>query len=167
MQWRHAQVRCVPLIKNNCVIYVCILILDSVGGTVMTDSVSVCGQVRQGRRISFDADRWFAQYLSNPNPSVGATEVGDSESTPRLTTPRKEVVCSLWRCAESAPSDNKKQDHGTQDSGDSGGAVGRQKPGGDISFANTAQFLLLSLESVHALTQVLCVNCLVEPVSLA
>ena len=110
------------------------------------DTVSVCGQVRQGRRISFDADQWFTRYLSNPNPSTSLNNSNFAAVTTvaRPSAQRKEITCTLLRCAaESAPSlkENKK----SADSGESAR---------DISFANTAQFLLLSLESVHALTQV-------------
>lgn len=119
---------------------------------MVADTVSVCGQVRQGRRISFDADRWFAQYLSNPNPSVNAassTSTGSHDGA-RVPALRKEVVCSLLRCAETPSEAEKKEQNGEGRKGKDSGA--------DISFANTAQFLLLSLESVHALTQVTVCN---------
>lgn len=115
------------------------------GGLVKADTVSVCGQVRQGRRISFDADQWFTRYLSNPNPSTNVNDTVTAAATTvaRPPTQRKEISCTLLRCApESSPANN------TMKSADSG-EIAR-----DISFANTAQFLLLSLESVHALTQV-------------
>jgi uncharacterized protein YcbX len=79
--------------------------------------VSVCGQVRKGRKISFDADQWFSSFLS-----AGAG---------------KPVQCSLMR---------------SLDEGATPAAKGGE--GQEIAFANTAQFLLLSLESVGALTQV-------------
>lgn len=111
------------------------------------DTVSVCGQVRHGRRISFDADQWFTRYLNSPNPSTSSSEAATGASIPvaRPSVQRKETSCSLLRCAaESTPSDKAAK---SKDS-DGSGAVR------EISFANTAQFLLLSLESVHALTQV-------------
>ena len=111
------------------------------------DTVSVCGQVRQGRRISFDADQWFTRYLSNPNPSTSLNSTASATVTTtvaRSSAQRKEISCTLLRCAvEPAPSD--KMEKKSVDSGETAR---------DISFANTAQFLLLSLESVHALTQV-------------
>lgn len=94
-------------------------------------TVSVCGQVRQGRKISFDADQWFGRYLS------GATG--------------KAVTCTLLRCDsnETAVCDK----HST-DKAETSGVKSAKSAATDISFANTAQFLLLSLESVKALTQV-------------
>lgn len=81
----------------------------------------MCGQVRRGRKISFDADRWFSTFLSDGG--------------------RRDVACSLMRCEQLG-----------------GGSAATTVVDGarrtDIAFANTAQFLLLSLESVAALTQV-------------
>ena len=108
-------------------------------------TVSVCGQVRQGRRISFDADQWFTRYLSNPNPRTSdAVSAAVTTTVARSSAQRKEITCTLLRCAvEPAPAN--KPDKKSANSGETAR---------DISFANTAQFLLLSLESVHALTQV-------------
>jgi hypothetical protein len=83
--------------------------------------VSVCGQVRKGRKISFDADNWFSSFLSS-----GAG---------------KSVHCSLMRSLEESSAVPRK-------------AQPAEGGGQEIAFANTAQFLLLSLESVGALTQV-------------
>jgi hypothetical protein len=80
-------------------------------------AVSICGQIRRGRKISFDADQWFSTFLSS-----GA---------------RNAVSCSLVRCEAIVEQSNVPGSSGS-----------------DIAFANTAQFLLLSLESVAALTQV-------------
>lgn len=82
--------------------------------------MSVCGQVRKGRKISFDADQWFSSYLS-----IGAG---------------KPLHCSLMRSLDESSATPRK----------SQSAEGGQ----EIAFANTAQFLLLSLESVGALTHV-------------
>lgn len=79
--------------------------------------MSVCGQVRKGRKISFDADQWFSSFLS-----AGAG---------------KPVHCSLMRSLD-----------------ESAARLPKGGEGQEIAFANTAQFLLLSLESVAALTQV-------------
>ena len=106
------------------------------------DRVSVCGQVRLGRKISFDAVQWFSRYLSDE-------------------TKRREVTCSLLRCDNGAGATEAHKDDKSRSSEEKSTASTHSDAkkgngaGSDISFANTAQFLLLSLESVKALTQVI------------
>lgn len=87
-----------------------------------------------GRKISFDADQWFGQYLS---AATGKT-----------------VPCTLLRCEYETAVREKPTTNANRNKAESSAAKGDKSNATDISFANTAQFLLLNLESVKALTQV-------------
>lgn len=101
-----------------------------------TESVSICGQIRRGRKISFDADNWFSAFLSDTHSSSSSSS-------------NREVACSLVRCSSADPSGRAQATASAE-----GAAMTANIAARDIAFANTAQFLLLSLESVGALTQV-------------
>ena len=95
--------------------------------------MSVCGQVRRGRKISFNADQWFALFLA-----------GGDQGASNSSAPKPPTACTLLRSVEAPPK-----------RGEYSAAENRPAGSAEISFANTAQFLLLSLESVRTLTQVL------------
>jgi hypothetical protein len=120
---------------------------------IAANPVSICGQLRLGHKISLDADDWFSRFLSKRVVRVNE----DSSQPPRKSN---RVDCTLMRCADQ-PSPKQPPPTADHQSG-----VAEQKSavpaikdkqdekGGSVGFANTAQFLVLSLESIKALTNV-------------
>lgn len=122
------------------------------GGGDKADTVSVCGQVRLGRKISFDADQWFGEYLST------STATGKTGKTVTCTLLRCDVQIAAPKGAQEDTKKNEKEKEKEKENAETSKGSSKNKSdnnGTDISFANTAQFLLLSLESVKALTQVM------------
>jgi len=105
--------------------------------------ISICGQVRKGVGVSTDADDWFSRYLSmSGNGSSGHCIPGKSKVSCRLLR-----IDSLSQSSSSAPTSSSDT---TTMRDKSGGVVPK-----NASFANTAQFLLISAESVRTLTQLI------------
>lgn len=131
--------------------------------------VNVCGNIRHGSRISRDADQWFSRYLS----------ILPSSSSSVMAAVRKPMLCSLLRsinattALEEATSTNtgssKSLSHNVAVTSNLSGTISTKKSDeklldkklhraevtDEICFANTAQFLLLTVESVKALINVI------------